>query len=94
MRTFVLTDASRDAWVEALAVVGEAMGSAAFHGCSIAKRRLRGGRREGVDLIEIDNGALAFSIVPTRGMGIWKASCGHFNAARVSAIRSRPNGFP
>jgi len=76
MRTFVLTDASRDAWVEALAVAGEAMGSPAFHGCSIAKRRLRGGRREGVDLIEIDNGALAFSIVPTRGMGIWKASRG------------------
>jgi hypothetical protein len=76
MRTFVLTDASRDAWVESLAVVGEAMGSAAFRGCSIAKRRLRGGRREGVDLIEVDNGALAFSVVPTRGMGIWKASCG------------------
>ena len=35
------------------------------------KRRLRGGRREGVDLIVVDNGALRFSIVPTRGMGLW-----------------------
>ena len=34
--------------------------------------RLRGGRREGVDLIVVDNGALRFSVVPTRGMGLWK----------------------
>ena len=34
---------------------------------------MRGGRRDGVDLIEVDNGLLKFSIVPTRGMGIWKA---------------------
>ena len=39
---------------------------------SVEKRRLRGGRREGVDLIVVDNGALRFSIVPTRGMGLWK----------------------
>ncbi|MDR3619431.1 MAG: aldose 1-epimerase family protein [Paludisphaera borealis] len=76
MRTFVLTDVSHDAWVESFAIEGEALGSPAFRGCSVAKRRLHGGRREGVDLIEIDNGALAFSIIPTRGMNIWKASCG------------------
>lgn len=76
MRTFILTDVSRDSWVETFNLEGDALGARAFHGCSIAKRRLHGGRREGVDLIEIDNGAIAFSIVPTRGMNIWKASAG------------------
>jgi hypothetical protein len=76
MRTFVLTDASRDSWVESIQVRGEALGAEGLRGCSVAKRRLRGGRREGVDLIEIDNGALAFSVVPTRGMNIWKATAG------------------
>ena len=41
---------------------------------SVTKRTLRGGRRDGVDLIEVDNGALSFAIVPTRGMGLWKGS--------------------
>ena len=36
---------------------------------SVKKHRLRGGRRDGVDLIVVDNGALRFSIVPTRGHG-------------------------
>ena len=39
---------------------------------SVKKHRLRGGRRDGVDLIVVDNGALRFSVVPTRGMGLWK----------------------
>jgi Domain of unknown function (DUF4432) len=38
----------------------------------VKKQRLHGGRRDGVDLIVVDNGALRFSIVPTRGMGLWK----------------------
>lgn len=43
---------------------------------SIKKRTLHGGRREGVSIIEIDNGSFRFSVIPTRGMGIWKANVG------------------
>ncbi len=68
MPTHTLTDTARDLWVENFAIRGE--GRAAPW--SVTKRTLRGGRRDGVDLIEVDNGALAFSIVPTRGMGLWK----------------------
>lgn len=39
---------------------------------SIRKRRLHGGTAEGVDLVELDNGALALSVLPTRGMGLWR----------------------
>jgi hypothetical protein len=35
--------------------------------------------REGVDLIEVNNGALSFSVLPTRGMGLWRGQY-HGNA--------------
>jgi len=42
------------------------------HDWRIEKKRLRGGVQEGVDVMEVNNGRLSFTIVPTRGMGIWK----------------------
>src|SRR5262249_21177709 len=42
------------------------------HDWSVRKRTLRGGLRDGVDLIEVHNGALSFSVLPTRGMGLWR----------------------
>jgi hypothetical protein len=72
MPSFVLTDVSSDVWLDSLTVDAPALGLDDGHPWSIRKQRLRGGRREGVDVIVVDNGALRFSIVPTRGMGIWK----------------------
>ena len=71
MATFVLTDVSSDVWQENFSVDATAMGLAEGYAWSVTKHRLRGGRRDGVDLIVVDNGALRFSIVPTRGMGLW-----------------------
>lgn len=42
----------------------------------VTKRRLHGGTRDGVDIIEVDNGRFSFTIITTRGMGIWKGRCG------------------
>ena len=72
MSTFVLTDVSSDVWQDSFSVDATAMGLAEGFPWSVKKHRLRGGRRDGVDLIVVDNGALRFSIVPTRGMGLWK----------------------
>ena len=45
---------------------------------SVTQRTLQGGVSTGVDVIEIDIGALKLSLLPTRGMGIWKGECkGH-----------------
>jgi hypothetical protein len=71
MSTFVLTDVSSDVWQESFALDATAMGLAEGYPWSVKKNRLRGGRRDGIDLIIVDNGALRFSIVPTRGMGLW-----------------------
>jgi Domain of unknown function (DUF4432) len=43
---------------------------------SVQLRTLHGGRQEGVQVIEVDNGAMTFAIVPTRGFEIWKAQAG------------------
>lgn len=38
---------------------------------SIEQIQLKGGKQAGVDLIKVDNGALQFSVIPTRGMNIF-----------------------
>jgi len=45
-------------------------------GWNIALRTLHGGRQEGVQVIEVDNGAMTFTIVPSRGFEVWKAQAG------------------
>jgi hypothetical protein len=73
MASFVLTDVAQDVWVESFTTDEKTPGLTMPAGCSISKRRLRGGRRDGVDLIEVSNGPFWFAVVPTRGMGLWKA---------------------
>ena len=42
------------------------------HDWSVRKRTLRGGLRDGIDVLEVHNGALSYTILPTRGMGLWR----------------------
>lgn len=72
MPSFILTDTAHDVWLEQFSLTAAELHLPAEPGWSVAKRRLRGGRRDGVDLVELDNGALRMAIVPTRGMGLWK----------------------
>ncbi len=72
MPTFILTDVSSDVWVDALEIDAQALGLGEDYPWSVKKTRLHGGRREGVDVIRVNNGALRFSVVPTRGMGLWR----------------------
>ncbi|MCX7395835.1 MAG: aldose 1-epimerase family protein [Planctomycetales bacterium] len=39
---------------------------------SVHWKTLRGGLSDGVEVIELNNGSLSLSVLPTRGMGIWK----------------------
>lgn len=43
---------------------------------SIRKSRLKGGLSDGVDQVVIDNGHFSFSVLPSRGMGIFQGNCG------------------
>lgn len=70
----VLTDVERALWSESWSVDEDALSLGTGSAWSVRKRTLQGGLQAGVDLIEVDNGAFSFSIVPTRGMGIWKGA--------------------
>ncbi len=63
---YTLTDVENGVWLESFELPD------APAGCSITKRTLRGGLADGVDVVEVNNGALCFSVLPTRGMGIWR----------------------
>ncbi len=54
---------------------------------AVKRQTLRGGLREGVDTIEIDNGKLRFTVVPTRGMGLWKAWLGGTEIGWTSPVK-------
>jgi hypothetical protein len=70
-QSWILTDVTRDVWVESCGLGNDTLRLAPFP-WSIRKRTLRGGLREGVEVIEVHNGALAFTVLPTRGMGLWR----------------------
>ncbi|NQU25402.1 MAG: aldose 1-epimerase family protein [Candidatus Nealsonbacteria bacterium] len=72
---WTLTNVAKDIFVDQLSLSPENVGGTAG-GYSVVKRTLRGGLRDGVDVIEVNNGAFRFVVVPTRGMGIWRAALG------------------
>ena len=72
-KSWILTDAHGDVWLDSFAASNDTLRLPTPFDWSIRKRTLRGGLRDGVDLIEVHNGALAFSVLPTRGMGLWRA---------------------
>jgi hypothetical protein len=71
-KSWTLTDVANDVWLDGFAVANDSLRLPTPHDWSIRKRTLRGGLRDGVDLIEVHNGALSFSVIPTRGMGLWR----------------------
>jgi len=58
---------------------------------SVKKSVFRGGKADGVDIIEVNNGALSFSVLPTRGMGIWRGTYNGNNLGWDSPVRGPVN---
>src|SRR5436309_4901592 len=54
---------------------------------SVKKITLHGGKQEGVDLITVDNGALKFTVIPTRGMGVWRVEAGDVRLGWESPVK-------
>lgn len=72
---FVLTDTSKRIYTEDCVINPSMLHIADSGNWSVVKTRLKGGLSDGVDIVEVNNGRLAFTIVPTRGMGFWRGSC-------------------
>ena len=53
---------------------------------SVHAERLAGGIRDNVDVVTIDTGRLKVAVLPTRGMGIWKAWLGDWEVGWKSPV--------
>lgn len=60
-------------------------------GWGIKKWTLHGGRQEGVDLIEVNNGLMRLVVVPTRGMGILGGEIGDVRLGWDSPVKEVVN---
>jgi len=86
-KTWTLTDIVNDVWLDSFAVSNENLRLSTPHDWSMRKRTLRGGLRDGIDLVEIHNGALSYSVLPTRGMGLWRGEFrGNFLGWRAPVV--------
>ncbi len=70
----ILTDTSRDIYEETYFLSASHLGRYPEEKWKVHKKRLKGGKQDGVDIIELDNGIFSFTIIPTRGMNILSAS--------------------
>ncbi len=89
-KTWTLTDVDNNKYVEQIDLCPDDVAGSAG-GYSVHKRTLRGGLRDGVDVIRVDNGHFRFTVIPTRGMGIWRASLGDVHLGWQSPTRGPVN---
>jgi hypothetical protein len=71
-RSWTLTDVANDVWLDSFSLGNDSLRLATPHDWSVRKHTLRGGLRDGVDVVEVHNGALSYTLLPTRGMGLWR----------------------
>ncbi|QDU80600.1 hypothetical protein Pla110_23310 [Polystyrenella longa] len=88
----VLTDVENQIWHNSIVLPSTSRELTGNLGqCSISKQTFQGGRAAGVDLVEIDNGHLSISVLPTRGMGIWKVKAGDTEFGWSSPVKQPVN---
>lgn len=85
-KTWTLADQQQDIYVDQIVIEPENVGGQAS-GYSVTKRVLSAGVRRGVEVVDVNNGRLRFTVVPTRGMGIWRASLGQLQLGWNSPVK-------
>lgn len=86
-KNWVITDCEHDSYLEDFDTGDLGAVCAAAKGCRVTKRMLHGGLQDGVDVVEVDNGAIRFIVLPTRGMNLWKAWKGELPIGWKSPVR-------
>lgn len=84
-KLWVLADAARGVAVDELSITPDQVGGR--DSFFVKKRRLQSGLSQGVDTVEISTGPFRFVVLPTRGMGIWKAWHGDTEIGWRSPVR-------
>jgi len=68
----VITDVEKNIYKETAEITGSEVTPDCPVSWSVRKSVLHGGKQEGVEVIEVNNGKLRFTVVPTRGMSIYE----------------------
>ncbi len=85
VKTWTLCDVANEVYTPEFSMSDADLGVAG-RDFSINKRTLRGGLREGVEVVRVENGELAFEVLPTRGMNVWKAWLGDWEIGWQSPV--------
>jgi len=88
---FVLSDATTGSDVGNWKVSSESLGIQSKTPFTLEKRRLHGGKQEGVDILLINNGVMEITLVPTRGMGIYQVTSGDLRLGWDSPVKEIVN---
>ncbi len=75
VRTWTMTGDPTAPWRDALDVGINDVPEMPGDDWALRLQTLRGGLRDGVQVVELNNGPMSLQILPTRGMGIWKGNC-------------------
>ncbi len=88
---FILTDSHAGTDVGNWKVTSEELGIEGPTPFSIEKKRLHGGRQQGVDVLIVNNGVMQITVVPTRGMGIYEVKSGDLRLGWDSPVKEIVN---
>jgi hypothetical protein len=83
----ILTDAAAGLYEESWQISSDSVPDYSGPPWFITKFTLKGGKQHGVDVIELDNGEMAITIVPTRGMNIYETSTSNVTMGWNSPVR-------
>lgn len=83
----VLTDIEQNVYKETILLTSKDMTPDCTISWSVRKHILHGGKQEGVEVIEVDNGKLKFTVVPTRGMSVQQVTMGDLRLGWDSPVK-------
>ena len=83
----VITDVEKNVYIETLTITNRDLTPDCPVPWSVQKYVIHGGKQEGVEVIEVDNGKLRFKIVPTRGMSIQEIVMGDLRLGWDSPVK-------
>ncbi len=90
-KEFVLIDSEASSREADWSVTSKQLGITTGPAFSISKRTLHGGKQEGSELIEVDNGRMTFWVIPTRGMNVLRVKTGDITLGWTSPVREVVN---
>ena len=83
----VITDVGRNIYKETAYITNSEITPDCPVSWSVRKTILHGGKQEGVEIIEVDNGKLRFTVIPTRGMSIQHVLMGDLRLGWDSPVK-------